>query len=1196
MAIFESRPKRVFSRIRKLAQDDMVDQAAVMIEDEMDTLLEEKEIARSLLAFLMDIGHPDLAARLSDRVVKAHPEVKGAVKKLLEDRHAQFTRSFELLRAIWNMKLKQREFSGMIELLNRVDRMTEARMLEVLENAVMAAEQYTDRGIGADIDRFLGWAIGLYRKGRISEAMDLLLSIAQKSQYPSESLAQLSAWIISRAADKEPSLYLGRIRIHIAMASYEKAVAELADVFELNADIIDEAISIVEKEILPHDSSPPAQLALARLLSAAERPDDSCRVLEGMIEQGEISDQVERTASYLASSYKDRARPLLLLASVRRMRDEHTGAIDAIEKAFKAEDLEGSPVIQVCREFLEDGVDREDMVSRFLATYLVEKGSLADAIEVLTRLVVNDPDWVSEQVQKLLSRDRKSAAALTLLAVVLLIKDRKNEAKATLDHLAARSDLNSRQDILQVLDRFDSLMGRYPELRRIRAAAKHGAGNAEESALDWFELLLTGEKVPPQGLEEIIAARLAEHRAEDLLGSSFRPEEPMEALIAAMGAINRGDMPSANKWLTVASQVRPVAGMAADRLRKLDPETMGQLDLRTLLPLFNSAGRGRIAADMMKATMTAEDTPWRTELVHSLEWGKPVEELLFRLDMHISMGHIGMAGSSADNLEVADPDLRALTEGCRLVAASRPREALDALEPAIDSERTADLAKVILRSLVEDSQDPGVRLALAGSLFRDKRFEEGAECLEPVIHEPATLEFLEEEVREHPGARPVMRAYATSLSGTERLDEFKTQVSGLLDISPEGADFYAARALEMGERMGDPEAYVFAASIADRYELQLDSDELLSKAVRMKPVTAKRFLGRPGNGPSLQILCSLAVCRADEFTAQRKKNPEVRVEVTREIVGSAAGQWKPREDTEAMYLLSQVAAVSGFQDIANDLRRRVAAEGTEPWRGYSAEKLFDEFTEGNVDGSAFWSGVRTPELVRMALQRTVQEKDLSTLDAGELDSIIGALTSSGIDTETIAGFGLKVLDTGRQDLAERMRGLAEHCYRHTTAGVAEKNLVRLLLAGGMFGEASELAMGSLDDGLLGAVREGLAAYRRDPGGSPGQRAKSFLMNRQPAEAISELGGTCSELSPEEMDVLAHANWMAGRRESAARIWFRCWRQTGNECYLSRLEWVLDSSGNRVDRNAVRRLMSERYPGHRMHPDGEEKRLGLISSL
>ena len=97
MAIFDSRPKRVFSRIRKLAQDDMVDQAAMMIEDEMDTLMEEKEVARSLLAFLLDIGHPDLAARLSDRVVKSHPEVKGSVKKLLEDRHSQFTRSLECI-------------------------------------------------------------------------------------------------------------------------------------------------------------------------------------------------------------------------------------------------------------------------------------------------------------------------------------------------------------------------------------------------------------------------------------------------------------------------------------------------------------------------------------------------------------------------------------------------------------------------------------------------------------------------------------------------------------------------------------------------------------------------------------------------------------------------------------------------------------------------------------------------------------------------------------------------------------------------------------------------------------------------------------------------------------------------------------------------------------------------------------------
>jgi len=1197
MAVFESKPKRLLKKIRKLAQDDMVDQAAVMIEDEMDTLMEERDVARGLLAFLMDIGHPDLAARLSDRIIKSHPELRGPIKKLLEDRHLQFTRSFELLRAIWTLKLRQREFSGMIELLNRVDRMTEARMIEVLENAVISAEKYSgDGGVGTDIDRFLGWSVALYRKSRITEAMDVLLSVARKSRYPNEALAQLSAWIVSRGGGKDPVLYLSRIRIHIAMGNFDKALLELPNIFEADEAVIDEAISIVEKEIIPVDDSHAAHIALARLLSSVNRPDDSCRVIETLLEKGETSDECERTVSQLASSYRNLARPLLLLARIRRIRGEHTGGFDAMEKAFESDDIDNSPVVQVCREFLAENLDRENMIARFLSSYLIDKGSVTDAIEILSKLAVDMPDWVTNQVQKLLARDRESAAILTLMAVVMLVKDRKSEAKATLDHLSARTDLRSRQDILQVLDRFDSLMGDHPELRRVRAAAKYGAGSTEESAVDWFELLLTGEKVPEHGLEEILAANLPEERAEGLLASSFSPVTPLEAIISGIAALSQADIPQTNRFFELACSHRPVAGMVADKVRKLPADTLKQLDLEKMLPLFNAAGRGRIAAKIMDITRDDADEQWRTTLVHRLSWDNPSEELFFRLDTLISMGNIGLAGSAADGLQVDDPDLKNLTEGCRLVTSGKFSAALEPLTTAASSKRTATLASKILEKLLEESPGPEVRIALAETCSRDDRFDESVRWLQPVLTEPAVLAFLESAVQDKHGIVPLMDAYIRALASTERFDDFRTQVTGLLDISTDNAGDYAALSLDMGNRYEEPEALIFAAMLSDRYDLGLDSNEILCRTIELKPVVAKRFTGRAGNSPSLQILCSLAERNAEEYAALSKRHSDSPVSVSEEMIRTASAEWKPEVDAEALFLLAQLAASSRYRSLANDVRKRIASHGQEPWRRHSADKLYEEFIDGNIESSDFWAGIRVPELLEKVLERTMNDVDLAALPGAEIDQIVSALTESGISEELIAGFGLKLIDSGRDDLSTKMKSLALHCYNHISSDTPEKNIVRLLLAGELFREASELALTSNDNELLSAVSKGLRNDRSNPEGSPAFRAKSFLQNMQADLAVSELAKVEEELSVTELDILAHSSWKLGRRDTAARLWLKCFRDSGDTRFLARLEWVLDTSGSGADRNAVRRFLAEHHPELNISPVSVDRNLDLISML
>ncbi|HRW77889.1 MAG TPA: hypothetical protein P5207_04380, partial [Candidatus Sabulitectum sp.] len=225
--LFGSKAQRTFKKIQDLAAGDMVDQAAVMVEEELETLLEDHDIAAKLVPFLMDIGHPDLGGRIGERIIKTHSDLRMSVTRLLEEKQAQFPRSIELLRVIWKSRLHQRDFNGLMDILGRTERVTVSRFADSIQSSAQALSGARGRELGQGIERILAWAVISLHRGDPSAAMDILVDAARRCSFPEESLSRLSGWIAARTGGTEMEVNLKRIQVLTAIGDKERAVSEL---------------------------------------------------------------------------------------------------------------------------------------------------------------------------------------------------------------------------------------------------------------------------------------------------------------------------------------------------------------------------------------------------------------------------------------------------------------------------------------------------------------------------------------------------------------------------------------------------------------------------------------------------------------------------------------------------------------------------------------------------------------------------------------------------------------------------------------------------------------------------------------------------------------------------------------------------------------------------------------------------------
>jgi hypothetical protein len=221
--LFGSKAQRMFKKIQDLASGDMVDQAAVMVEEELETLLSDHDVAARLVPFLMDIGHPDLGGRVGEKIIRTHTDLRMTVTRLLEEKQAQFPRSVELLKVIWRSRLHQRDFNGLLDLIAKTERLTLNRFADSIQSSAQSLDNVTGRELGEGIDRILAWSIITLHTKDPRAAMEILVSAAERCRFPEESLARLSGWIATRTGGTDMLVNLSRIKVLIAIGDTERA-------------------------------------------------------------------------------------------------------------------------------------------------------------------------------------------------------------------------------------------------------------------------------------------------------------------------------------------------------------------------------------------------------------------------------------------------------------------------------------------------------------------------------------------------------------------------------------------------------------------------------------------------------------------------------------------------------------------------------------------------------------------------------------------------------------------------------------------------------------------------------------------------------------------------------------------------------------------------------------------------------------
>jgi tetratricopeptide (TPR) repeat protein len=1127
MALFKSKSQRIMKKARDMAAEDMVDQAAVLIEEEIENILEEKEVARQVIPFLMDVGHPDLAARLSERVIKAHSDLRAGVVKMLEEKLGQYARSTELLKVLWRFRLRSKDYNGMLDLLSTVDRLTESRFTDSVESAYNTQARFPGEEV-KNTEPFLAMAVVLYRKGRAAEAVEALVNAAERSSFPDESLSRLSGWIANRTGGADMEVNLGRIRILVALSDTERAVAELTTLLPADREIIEKAIAIAEKSLVHADPSGRASIALARLMAAAGRIGDACTTLEGLMDREVDANLLDQAATGVVLAAPGNARAHLLQARLRIARGETTLGVESLAKVFECPDLDQAPVTEICRSVIEGGLDREGRVSRKLGEFLVERGSVEEAVQIVLYQLEQDPDWVFAQIQKLLQREKTNASVLTLLAVHKLLAGREGEAGAALQHLSSRKDLKSKSDVAQVLSRLSHLMDRFPRLRRFRASVTAGVGDARDSASDWLALLLKGEKVPDDGFLEIFDNGLARDRSREILESGFTPSTPAGHLVTAAAAAAQEDAASVGPSMAEACRERSLADRMAALVSDMRLSILHKTSPETYLPALNDSGRGDVVAKILPLlTEPGAREEWMDSLASRIDTGDPLSTALFRLEYFIESGRFGTAAVSVESLRIPGGSAADLAAGCRAAATGDRARAVKLLSSAAADTATAPMARLVLESLAGGEKSGLTTLALAQSLINTGDLSGAAGVLAKCPESKETLRFLEENTPGHLDSWELWKLLSLARLSDGDLSGFRMAASTALEINPSPAAELASAALERGG--GDTELLLFGITTAVRHGTGMDVSGPARDLLRLDPRYHEQLSVLGLNDSGVRALVGIASGNHELFLSSGfagDLNPPA------DSVDRCLELWAREGRTGAVRRLLDVCDASGLAVQAH--RARVALAG----KGFPEveEGLLEDARTGGAARLDFWNSVRSDDLLSRGLSEFAAPDSLPPPD--EAAAAATALAESGLEGETLMGFAIRLADSDNPDLRVKSALLVDKVLKASTE-TATPELVRLLAAAGRTGEAFRAARGS--DTLLATLRETVA-------GLPGTGA-----------------------SPEEL------LWKSGRREAACAGWLAGYRSTGDPVCLEKLHWALSQMGLPGETAALERFMYERHP-------------------
>lgn len=1132
--LFGSKAQRTFKKIQDLASSDMVDQAAVMVEEDLDLLLSDHDVSAKLVPFLMDIGHPDLGGRIGEKIMRTHTDLRSVISRLLEEKQAQFPRSIELLRVIWRSRLHQRDFNGLIELLGGTERLTVNRFADSVQSAFQTLEGVAGRELGSSIDRVLAWSIITLQSGDPKAAMDVLVDAAERCRFPEESLARLSGWIAARTGGTDMEVNLRRVTVLAAIGDTERAILELPSLYDADPGVVKKAIALVEKELVPSDKTPRAKISLARLISENGRADDACHILDVLIDKNGNLPLLEQTVTNLVLNASGSARVHLLQARLRLVRGENTQALDSVDKAFQCTDVVDSPILDICRKFIDSGVDRDGLITAKLGEFLVDKGAVEEAVEILGLRALRSPEWVLEQIQKLLKRDRTSAAVLTLLAVVLLIDKRGGEAAATLKHLSARHDVKSRQDIVSVLSHFDDLMKTHHELRRLRAAAGYKTGSGTESADDWLELLLAGEIVKDRGLLEIFDRDILQNRGAEVVSSGFVPDSPAGELVVAAASVHSGNLENSARYLTAALVDTELVDRVTRLVSALPFSAISAMKPAELFKALNRNARGGVVEKLLPLLASGGAEEWMDKLASELVLESETDTILFRLSYFIERGMPGTAASSVQGLNTAEEDISQLVHGCASLAADNREQATEFLSKAAASERTAHLAGEVLSGFLKSGKaSSAMAIALAKAQLKTDDTAGSAATLKGFLDHSIVLEYLEKAVIEVPGSSDLQGCLAMARLFSDNPDGYRTAAGTAVEGNAELAQELVQAGVDYSLEHSYAPGLVFAADLGTRFIDGYDSSSTLTRALCMQPDLYERILELATGDEILGMLLLLASCNPEGFVS-RQLPFDISLPV--EMIEKPLASWKSSEALDALKQLEMLADETGHISQAHEVRKSLVELGVD-----RSEALLKDAVE--------YTGYRM-DFLKLCFSREQAVSAIGQLFPDGPGNSENDEVSAAVDMlircrsiDKLYEFSLEILKEGPEENQYAAGSIVDVFIptANEEGSLSVHQIFELLLMAGRISEAFSFARGDSD--LLLKLRN----------------------------KVSHCDSHSGSLS------LGETLWLSGKRIAACSVWQVAYKRTNNPWFLQRLEYALGCMGSLHESDAVTRLLSEKHP-------------------
>lgn len=1079
------------------------------------------------------------------------------VSRLLDEKQAQFPRSIELLRVIWRSRLHQRDFNGLMEILGRTERLTVSRFADSVQTAFQTLDGVVGRELGSSINRVLAWSIIVLQKGDPKAAMDVLVDAAERCRFPEESLARLSGWIAARAGGTDMEVNLRRITVLTAIGDSERAISELPCLYDADSDIVKKAIALVEKDLLSTDKTPRARISLARLISENGRINDACLILDNLIDGNSSASILEQAVTNLVLNSSGCARVHLLQARLRLSRGENTQALDSVDRAFQCSDVGDSPVVDICRRFIDSGVDREGLITGKLGEFLVDRGAIEDAVEVLGLSAEQTPEWVLEQLQKLLKRDRTSAAVLTLLAVVLLIDKRGGEAAATLKHLSARQDVKSRQDIVSVLSHFDNLMGVHPELRRLRAAAGYKTSSGTESADDWLELLLLGEKVKDNGLLEIFDRDILQNRGAELISSGFLPESPAGELVIAAANIYSGNLEDTAKHLTSALSDSALVDRVTGLVSALPFSAISAMNPSELFNALNRNSQGGVVEKLLPLMASGGVEDWMNKLASELVLESKTDTILFRLGYFIERGMPGTAASAVKGLRTTEEDISRLIEGCESMAAGDRKKATEFLSKAAVSGRTAYLAKEVLAEYLKSGKaSPSSAIALAQAQMKTGDHEGAAVSLKAFLDQTAVLEYLEKAITDVSGSSDIQSCLALARLYSGNPEGYRTAAGTAVEGKPELAEELVQAAVSYSVENKYAPGLVFAAELGVRYLDGYDPSTILARALCLQPELEEKIAEFAAGDEVLGMLLLLVSCNPEGF-AFRNFPDDISLPV--EMIEKPHASWESVKAVEALKQLELLAEETGHKPQAHEVRKSLAELGED----YSEALLKDTVADPGYrmdflvlcsDRKQAASGIdllfpdgsgnSRKEEISAAVDMLIRCKSIEKL----FKFTLGILKNDSEENRNAAG---KIVDVFIPTVDE-------------DGSLSVSQVVDLLLMAGRISEAFPFARGDSD--LLLKLREKVSCRDSNSNSAQAQLREGKIFQVLLSSTVSS-----DPLS------LGEALWLSGKRIAACSVWREAYERTTDPGLLQRLEYALECMGDVHEASAVARLLSEKHP-------------------